>query len=172
MTDHVWDDNEWPIAYLITIRTYGTWLHGDDRLSVDRHGKNLYGSQRIPSDPKFRSKMIENQKNPSFILTGKFRGIVRASITDVCEARGHRTIAINVRTNHVHCVVSAAQKPEALIIGFKANCTRRLREKGLLSSDAQVWSRGGSRRYLWKPHHVERAVDYVLNEQGDTLPDF
>ncbi len=31
MTDDLWDDNEWPLAYLITIRTYATWLHGDER---------------------------------------------------------------------------------------------------------------------------------------------
>jgi hypothetical protein len=29
MTKHDLDDNEGPLAYLITIRTYGTWLHGD-----------------------------------------------------------------------------------------------------------------------------------------------
>ena len=30
------DDNEFPLAYFISFRTYGTWLHGDERFSVDR----------------------------------------------------------------------------------------------------------------------------------------
>ncbi len=42
-----WDDSQWPLAYLITFRTYGTWLHGDERYSIDRHGKNIYGAPCI-----------------------------------------------------------------------------------------------------------------------------
>jgi len=55
---------------------------------------------------------------------------------------------------------------------FKANATRELRAAGLVSSVQIVWSRGGSTRYLWKPSHVEGAIDYVLNGQGDDLPKF
>src|SRR5262245_60357021 len=43
----VWDDNEFPLAYLITFRTYGTWLHGDERTSIDRYMNN-YSGPRIP----------------------------------------------------------------------------------------------------------------------------
>ena len=32
-----------PLAYLITFRTYGTWLHGDARGSVDRE-HNVFGT--------------------------------------------------------------------------------------------------------------------------------
>lgn len=30
----IYENNDFPRAYLITIRTYGTWLHGDRRYSV------------------------------------------------------------------------------------------------------------------------------------------
>src|SRR4029077_14507206 len=40
------DDNI-PLAYLITFRAHGTWLHGDRRGSVDRF-HNRYGTPRIP----------------------------------------------------------------------------------------------------------------------------
>jgi hypothetical protein len=44
-----WDDNEFPLAYLITVRTFGTWLHGDERSSVDEHNDlNIYGTPRWP----------------------------------------------------------------------------------------------------------------------------
>ena len=36
-----------PLAYLITFRSYGTWLHGDERGSVDRF-HNVYGTPRLP----------------------------------------------------------------------------------------------------------------------------
>ena len=37
-------------AYLITFRCYGTWLHGDDRGSVDRRFYNRVGTPRITPD--------------------------------------------------------------------------------------------------------------------------
>ena len=54
MSNHDWDDNQFPLAYLITFRTFGTWLHGDDRGSMDRHGKNIYGTERIAPNANFR----------------------------------------------------------------------------------------------------------------------
>jgi hypothetical protein len=38
-----------PLAYLITFRAYGTWLHGDSRGSVDRF-HNRYGVPLIPAN--------------------------------------------------------------------------------------------------------------------------
>jgi len=44
---------------------------------------------------------------------------------------------------------------------FKSYATRKLRERGLIGKDVRPWARGKSRRYLWKPKHVLRAIDYV-----------
>ena len=63
-----WDDNDFPLAYLITIRTFGTWLHGDERGSVDRHGKNIYGSARISANANLDSLMRDEMKCPPFLL--------------------------------------------------------------------------------------------------------
>ena len=38
------------VAFLIRFRTYGTWLHGDARGSVDRL-HNRYGSPKLPPNP-------------------------------------------------------------------------------------------------------------------------
>jgi len=173
MTNDIeWDDNEFPLAYLITIRTYGTWLHGDERYSMDLHGKNIYGTPKISPNKNLTSMMLGNRKNDAFVLNGRQRCVVDTAIRNVCRLRGYGLAAINVRTNHVHSVVSASKKPESIITAFKSNVTRELNKAGLISNDQTVWSRGGSRRYLWKPHHVERAVDYVVNGQGDDLPKF
>jgi hypothetical protein len=32
----IYEENTFPLAYLITLRTFGTWLHGDERGSVSR----------------------------------------------------------------------------------------------------------------------------------------
>ena len=172
MTNSEWDDNEFPLAYLITFRTFGTWLHGDERGSMDRHGRNVYETERIAPNAKFESQMRENFASTEFLLSGPMRAIVEIAIQSVCRIRGYNLIAINIRTNHVHAVVSAAVKPESMINAFKSNATRELRTEGLIDEKQSVWSRGGSRRYLWKPHHVESAVNYVLFGQGDDLPNF
>lgn len=44
-----WDDNTFPLAYLVTFRTYGTWLHGDKevRSAVARIDMEVLGCQKI-----------------------------------------------------------------------------------------------------------------------------
>lgn len=172
MTDQEWDDAIFPLAYLITIRTFGTWLHGDDRGSMDRHGKNIYGTPRIQGNAKLHYQMRREQTAAPFLLDGKQRACVEAAIRTLCLNRAYGLFAINVRTNHAHIVISASAKPESIINALKANATRELREKGLADADTIVWSRGGSRRYLWKPHHVDAAIEYVLHGQGPDLPKF
>jgi hypothetical protein len=167
-----WDENEFPIAYLITIRTYGTWLHGDGRGSVDRHGRNLYGTPRLATNPALEKIMRAEMKAQPFILNAAQRIAVHREIENVCDRRSYYLRALNVRTNHLHSVASAARKPEGIIIGLKANATRALREQGLVLPETEVWSRGGSRRYLWTPRSVELAIDYTLNQQGENLVDF
>ncbi|HWY68950.1 MAG TPA: hypothetical protein VNX88_09810 [Terriglobales bacterium] len=43
-----------PLAYLITFRCYGTWLHGDERGSIDRH-QNQYQSPYIVPNPNWHT---------------------------------------------------------------------------------------------------------------------
>jgi REP element-mobilizing transposase RayT len=96
---------------------------------------------------------------------------VKDAINEVCDYRAYDLKAINVRTNHAHAVVAAQSKPEPIVDAFKSYSTRKLRETGLLAANVRPWARGRSRRYLWKPQHVSRAIDYVLYGQGD-IPDF
>ena len=63
-----WDYGDMPLAYLITIRTFGTWLHGDPRGSVDRHGRNVYGTKRIHLDPMYSSRMEFNMEKGAFFF--------------------------------------------------------------------------------------------------------
>ncbi|MFN6963590.1 MAG: hypothetical protein ACK4S4_07470 [Pyrinomonadaceae bacterium] len=143
-----WDANEAPLAYLITFRTFGTWLHGDDRYSVDRHGKTIYGAPKIAPNERLTAIMSEKQRSDDFRLDGRQRAVVESAIRAVCEVRVYALPALNVRTNHVHSVVSAQKRPELVMNSFKANATRELRAAGLISPDQLVWSRGGSTRYL------------------------
>jgi len=163
----IFEQNEFPFAYLITIRTFGTWLHGDERLSVGRDGKNVYGTPAIPSNPKLQELMKSELKQPPIIFNEQQRKVVEVAVTELCEQRKYDLKAINVRTNHAHIVLSAQINPERIADACKAFATKKLREEKLISTDVKIWSRGRSRRYLWKPHHVELAIAYVLYGQGD-----
>ena len=172
MSDYEWDDNERPLAYFITFRTHGTWLHGDQRGAVDRHGRNIYGQERIGLDPIFSVTMERNMTSEPLVLGSRERAVVESAIRGVCSFRGYRLVAINVRTNHAHVVVSGVASAKIAMNAFKANATREMRSAGLIAQDRKVWSRGGSTRYLWKQHNVDAAVEYTLNGQGPDLPDF
>ncbi len=39
-------------------------------------------------------------------------------------------------------------------------------QEALFAQELKAWSRGKSRRYLWKPRYVLAAIDYVLYGQG------
>jgi REP element-mobilizing transposase RayT len=172
MNEFDWDENENPLAYLITFRTYGTWLHGDERGAVDRHGQNIYGTPRVTMNQKLEGLMRENRGALPVILTKAQRDIVAGAIKDTCKLRGYPLHALNIRTNHTHVVAASDQKPDKLLNAFKANATRELRTAGLVDLEQQIWARGGSTRYLWKPAHVNGAIDYVLYGQGDDIPPY
>lgn len=168
MDEKEWDDNAFPLAYLITFRCYGTWLHGDERNSVDTHrNKNLYGSPRTSPNQNLETLMQDKMMQSAFFLDEEQREATEVAIKGVCEHRRYLLHAINVRTNHIHAVVAAQTKPESIINAFKSYSTRKLREWGLVDSNSRPWSRGGSRRYLWKQRHVDLAINYVLYCQED-----
>ena len=161
------ENNKFPLAYLLTFRTYGTWLHGDERHSVRRHGKNIYGTPDISPNQKLEAGMRNELKQQIIIFDDLQRNVVETAIRELCEKRGYYLRAVKVLSNHVHAVVSVQCRPERIVDAFKAFATKKLREEKLFPNETQIWSRGRSRRYLWKPRHVELAIDYVLYSQGD-----
>jgi REP element-mobilizing transposase RayT len=96
--------------------------------------------------------------------------ILESTVGEVMRYRSWHLWALNVRTNHIHAVVTAPLAPERVLTALKANCTRALAANGFVPEDqARVWSRHGSTRYLWNDDDVSAAVDYVLNRQGAPL---
>ena len=172
MSERGFDESRIPLAYLITFRCYGTWLHGDERGSVD----NLYNTYGTPFHPRDEQRQEEEQrrlKQAPVELDEARRIAVDHAVRGVCDQRGWGLRAINVRTNHVHVVVAASCKPEKVLNDFKAYATRGMRQAGVWTSALTLWAEKGSRRYLWTARQVERACDYVINHQGDSLiPDF
>ena len=166
------NDRSVALAYMITFRCYGTWLHGDERGSVSRRGSNIYGTPRIEPCATLRQIDADQFDGLSIQLGAVERKIVEDAICEVCSVRGYRLSALNVRANHAHLVVNNCGKVERMMDSFKAYSTKALRAAGRVGKESKVWSRHGSTRYLWTERHVELAVDYVVNGQGGELPSF
>src|SRR5436190_2551448 len=95
------DDNDFPLAYLITFRCYGTWLNGDGRGSMNRE-QNVYGTPRIPQRPRLEKTESKQLRNPPIKLDATERELVENAIRTVCLHRKYLLRAVNVRSNHVH----------------------------------------------------------------------
>ncbi|CAN5446995.1 transposase [soil metagenome] len=166
-----WNDSDTPLAYLITFRTYGTWLHGDERGSTSRH-HNVYGTPKLRPEPNWLNTNKSRLKREPVVLDAAMRAIVERAIRETCDFRGWKLYAINVRTNHGHSVIYAEnQKPELVLNALKANSTRLLRSSRAWDGDKSPWSDKGSTRYIWTSESLERACYYVKYGQGDELPD-
>ena len=168
LDDHgfeLFEENPFPIAYLLTFRTYGTWLPGDERGSYDRD-RNIHGSKWVEPNIPLHERMADLSRG-AVVLSNSQRRVVHEAISEVCEYRRYGLRALNVRSNHSHAVVTAQVRPERIVNDFKVYGTRALRKDWHFKSVERIWARGASTRYLWKPKHVLAAVDYVLYSQGD-----
>jgi REP element-mobilizing transposase RayT len=168
----MWNDIDIPLGYLITFRCYGTWLHGDERGSVDREHHRYKSPFALPNQNRWRHNQSTLKSEP-VTLDAAQRVSVGKAIRETCSHRKWLLHAHNVRTNHVHSVVSIGpKKPDLALNALKANATRQMREDGCWPEAHSPWVDGGSKRYLWNERSLALAIDYVLNGQGDELPDF
>jgi hypothetical protein len=110
---------EYPLGYLITFRSYGTWLHGDRRGSVNRF-HNRFGTPRLPQNEGWKEYNKDALKQSQVRLGSRQRRAIEEAIRETCKIRKWDFWTTNVRTNHIHTVVSAKCKPEGILAAFKA----------------------------------------------------
>lgn len=158
-----------PKAFLFTFSPYGTRLHGDERGSVDKF-HNRYGGEFVPPNLEFEAMRRDDLKEAPLLISPLMRGVIEDTIEQHCGYRGWHLFSYNVRTNHVHTVVSAAGDPSRMLADLKAYLTRALRRDGAIGDRKRVWATGGSKRYLFTDEAVRRACEYVYLAQGPDLP--
>ena len=163
------NDTGAPLGYLITFNTYGTWLHGDRRGSVDRF-HNVYGTPRLLPSSIRQQYERRLMKMPPVKLNSEQRAAVERSIHETCSKRKWTLWARNVRTKHTHVVVTAFCRSRTVLNAFKANATRTMREAGCWRNEQSPWAEGGSRKELWTEKDLTEAIVYVEYEQGEPRP--
>ena len=82
----MWNDTDTPLAFLITFRSHGTWLHGDERGSVNRF-RNQYKSTRLPAEKKWLETNTKRLRDEPVILDADQRGCVKAAANQTCKFR-------------------------------------------------------------------------------------
>lgn len=158
-----------PFGYFLTFVTYGSHLPGGPKATISKD-HNGYGQPGIGDRPVLEDASRAQMKHPEVLLDGLMRATVETAIREHCEFKSWTLHALNVRTNHVHVVVSARDEPpDAVLRQFKSWATRKVRDSGLLGPDVRPWARGGSKRYAWSEADLAEVVDYVLFQQGDPL---
>jgi REP element-mobilizing transposase RayT len=168
----MWNDTDIPVAYLISFRCYGTWLHGDERGSIDRF-HNVYQSPYIEPNSGWKDYNASKLKSEPVRLSAAQRNVVEVAIREVCEYKQWFLHAISIRTNHGHTVVSIGEaSSKTALNALKAYATRHLRSTGLWPHSYSPWADKGSRCRIWNEESLHRAIDYVVNGQGGPLPDF
>ncbi len=150
-----------PIAFFITIATYGTWLPGDERGWVEyQKGWQLPDPVR---ELEAAAKMAENAK----ILQARQRQLVEDQVRETCEHRKWICHAVNCRTNHMHAVVGAFETPPKRVrADLKAWCTRRLKENALPEITEDWWAERGSIRWVFDDEGLDQVVQYTLEGQN------
>jgi REP element-mobilizing transposase RayT len=168
----MWNDTDIPLAIFFTFRCYGTWLHGDERGSVDRHN-NVYRTRRIPRNSNWEKFNKGQLLHPPVSLNAAMRKSVEIAIRNLCEKRGWELLAINICTNHGHVVINIfGGYVDQALIAIKARSTHQMRQDQLWIHGHSPWADKGSKRRLWNENSIWEAVNYVLNEQGDDLRNF
>lgn len=161
----MWNDADLPLGYLITFRCYGTWLHGDERGSIDRHN-NVYGTPKYGREEHWKKISADRLKHPPVMLNKRMRLCVERAIRETCIFRDWGLGAVNVRTNHAHAVVRTPESPSIVLNALKANSTRQMREDGCWPHFYSPWSDRGSERWLWTEKQIFDAIRYVDEGQG------
>jgi REP element-mobilizing transposase RayT len=156
------------LRYFITFACYGARLHGDEAGSVDRR-HNLVGSRLLEPDPERVTTERRAMLQEPYLLDEAARPVVLAAIRRHCAHRGWNLLAAHVRSNHVHILVEAETRPERIMNEFKSYASRELNQLTSERPGRKRWARHGSTRWLWKDEDVRRALQYVIEEQGEPM---
>jgi len=149
------------LAYFLTWTTYGTWLPGDARRWVHKRGSAEVAYQN--PDGRREETARKLMRGEAVVLGETSRRLAEKTIRDTCDVKGWTLHALNVRSNHIHVVLTApAHAPEKVMASLKAWASRTLNEA--VGRQARWWTRHGSTRYLKSEQAVRGAVEYVRNQ--------
>ena len=139
-----------PLAIMVTMTTYGTWLRGDARGWVDQ-------GTVFPADPVLEAADRVRAKHPPYFFprhrlwdVGQYIG------RSLSQRLGVRLWAMTVRRWHAHFVVACPCPAEGRI----AKCVKDAARWGLRVG-RPLWGAGYDTRYCIDRQSVRNRIQYV-----------
>ena len=158
-------------AYFITFSCYGQHLPGDERGWIDR-SNNTVGLRCRESAPDLEFFCRRQMKQDPYRMDAARRRIVLASLRKACHVKGWNLLAAHVRETHVHVVLQANYPAERVMNALKSNASRALNRAKIDPPGRLRWARHGSTRRVGDLGQLERALRYVVEEQGEPMSVF
>ena len=160
--------------WLLTWRTYGSWLPGDARGFVspvrDRSGKevchNIPGTPYDADMPRLERHARNLLKCDPIRLVLAQAEVLIGQFAETAHYREWQLSAVAILENHVHVVVGVPGDPDpAEILGdFKSYGSRALNRRWTRTPSGTWWAESGSRRKLSKPEDALAAIRYVREQ--------
>jgi REP element-mobilizing transposase RayT len=162
--------------WLLTWRTYGTWLPGDERGSITRVRDHTsvrirHNALGTPTDGPMsgleRSSRA-SMKADAIYLTQDQAEAVLSQLLETAGYRQWHVLAAAVLSNHVHVVLGVLgdPDPDKLLGDLKAYGSRRLNRGWGHRASGTWWADKGSKRKLSDEPSVHAAVIYVATQAG------
>ena len=157
--------------WLLTWRTYGTWLPGQPGFVSefrDANGRkvllNTPGEPCAEPSPALAAYAAAIMSEDAVLLNLAQADAVANQLRQTARYRRWQLLGLAVLPNHVHVVVGVPgdPDPERLLADFKAWCTRRLNNGW--QHRRHWWEQSGSRRKKNTPDAIRAAVEYVRDQ--------
>jgi len=140
------------VGYMVTWRTYGSWLPGDERGYVT-------DGQILQGDLQILERNQKRQKLPTVKLNKKEIQLVRQVISNEAERIGHEIVALAVCTNHVHLAARTNDKLiEDIVARYKSVTTRAVWGLG---RKGRIWTKGYDKRFCFSEEQLTQKIHYV-----------
>ena len=150
-----------PLAFHITIGTYGARPPGSERPHVDM-AHNVYGEPLAPTDPVRAAAARVRMTHDAVAMTADQRREVQSAVADVAARYGWTVHAVAARSDHTHVVVTADRDGQALRDAIKAVASRWLNKR---FGSRPWWAENGSVKYIWTADYLATATQYVEDQR-------
>jgi len=146
-------------------------MHGNTEGSVDR-SHNRYRGPLAKSSPRRLAAELSLMNQPPYQMDQPRRRALLEAIISRCNQGDWGLLAAHVRSNHVHVIVQAQEKPEFVMTQLKSAASRRLNDLGFDDKTRKRWARHGSTRTLFNDESVQQSIRYVIDGQGEPMSTF
>jgi REP element-mobilizing transposase RayT len=162
--------SHYPLAYHITFGTYGTRLHGGDRVTVHRPD-NEFGDPLIGVDGEWERIEQSLLRFPPRELTIDQRLFIEDTVPSICQRGGWTFVDTAAAPDHVHNVLEAQVDGKDVRKWLKRWLSEALSKRWPLQPEQVWWAECGSVKWVWFDDYYGRVKKYVRDQRAHRDPE-